>query len=91
MQNIVLENPSNINFSAFFSAEDITVELQKLECEVAVQQDELRSLERGHKARPYRPEFMASMRRSYRSSLSELHSQIDTVRFYLTQKQATTT
>jgi len=80
MKYIVSQHDTKVNFLAALSARDLETEIRQLEDQVAIQRAELRDLEDGHRARPYRAEFMTHMRRGYRLSLRQLHSQIETVR-----------
>lgn len=77
---ILLDSAPNINFSPVFSGQELERELTYLQDQIDIQHDELRDLEKAHHARPYRREFMVRMRRGYRSSLRDLHSQIENVR-----------
>jgi len=61
------------------TTQQLKAELRKLEDETRVQREELADLIAAHLARPYRLEFIATLRRGYRSSLRQLHSQIDAV------------
>lgn len=79
--NIISQHDTHFNSTVTsFSADDLKTEIRKLEAQVAIQRDELDDIEHGHKARPYRSAFMARIRRSYRESLRELHSQIESAR-----------
>jgi|KBSMisStaDraftv2_1062788.scaffolds.fasta_scaffold01738_7 hypothetical protein len=70
------------------TAQDLQREIRYLEGEAEIQNDELRGLEEAHATRPYRPDFMATMRRGYGDSLRQLHSEIAAVRAVLNAKEA---
>jgi hypothetical protein len=67
-------------------ARDLKTEIRKLEGQIAIQRDELHDLEEAHRARPYRRKFIVTIRKGYRSSLRELHSEIRSVRAMLAEK-----
>ena len=80
MKKSLLNSATNFNFLALVTAEDLHTEIRKLDDQISIAKDELRDIEAGHRERPYRPEFMTMMRRGYRSSLRELHREIENVR-----------
>jgi len=57
----------------------LKAELRKLESETQIQREELAELIDAHQARPYRSEFIATMKRAYDDSLDELRGQIRTL------------
>lgn len=85
MKSILVHSATNINFSRVFSTQDFERELTYLQDQIDIQQNELLDLEEAHRARPYRNEYVATMRHGYQSSLRELHNQISNVRSMLDQ------
>ena len=79
MKTILANSGTNLNFQPAFSTRDLERELRYLEGQLAIQRSELSDLLDPHRNRPYQPAFIAMMRKGYRSSLRELHSQIDAV------------
>lgn len=80
MKAIVTNSATNINFSRVFSGQELERELTYLHDQLDIQRAELRELEHAHQARPYRRDFMVRMRGGYRTSVRDLHSQIENVR-----------
>ena len=78
--SIIQQHLPELNFLAHFTGEDFKTEIRKLKNQIAIEKSELSELEEANKVRPYRPEFMTTMRRGYRNSSHELHSQIQNVR-----------
>lgn len=83
MKNILQHSALINSHVPRLTTQQLKSELSKLEGQVTVQRDEIRDLENAHAARPYRSEFMLTMRRGYRDSLRQLHSEIASVRAML--------
>lgn len=72
----------------YLTVEDLKQDIHRLEDQIEIAKDELSDYEEGHKERPYRTEFMAKMRQSYRSSLRELRSHIAKTHALIRAKEA---
>lgn len=93
--NSIAENSSASQLSAHdlrvlahLTMADLRADIRKLENQISVAKDELSDYEDGHKERPYRREFMATVRREYRRWLRELRNQIAKTYALLRAKEA---
>ena len=81
-------NADDLEILAYLTVEDLQTDIRKLKDQIEIAKDELADLEEGHKERPYLPEFMTKMRRSYRDWLCELRDQIAKTHTLLHAKEA---
>jgi hypothetical protein len=86
VNTILPKSGTNLNFQPAISTRDLEHELRYLEGQLAIQRSELSDLLDPHRTRPYRPEFITTMRKGYRSSLRQLHSEMTKVRVMLERR-----